>query len=282
MPISLPAAILGSAGLQAGTSLAGGKKGASAATQASQLQAAAANRAIDLQTLTRQQNVGVLQPFVNYGTSQLGALQNLLGPLTTPTDVNLAPFTFQPTQAQLEQTPGYQFTLDQGLKAAQARAVLEGGGGAAIRGAGTFATGLASQTWPTVFNAELAGYNANTNSMVTSRNMYLQQLGQIYNMMTGQAGIGLGAAEALAGVNQSGSNQIASQIGNLGAAQASGVIGSANALTGGLTGVGNAATGAVGGLTQLAAINAFGQGGGGANPLFGGSVYGSGSGTGGL
>src|SRR5215469_3939519 len=100
MPIGTGAAILGAAGIQGATSLAGGKKGASAATQASKLQAQAAQQALSLQALTRAQNVGAFQPFLNFGTAALDVLQQNMGALTTSAPTNLAPFTFQPTMAQ--------------------------------------------------------------------------------------------------------------------------------------------------------------------------------------
>jgi len=58
------------------------------------------------------------------------------------------------TQAQLEATPGYQFNLSQGLKAAQSAAAAKGLGvsGAALKGASTYATGLADSTYQNQFN----------------------------------------------------------------------------------------------------------------------------------
>jgi hypothetical protein len=63
------------------------------------------------------------------------------------------------TQAQLEQTPGWQFTNYQGQKAVQNAASARGLGvsGAALKGAANFATGLADQTYKTQFDI------ANTN-----------------------------------------------------------------------------------------------------------------------
>ena len=49
----------------------------------------------------------------------------------------------------LQSTPGYQFTLDQGLKAAQNNATAQGLGvsGAAMKAASTYTSGLADQTY---------------------------------------------------------------------------------------------------------------------------------------
>src|SRR5215469_14363943 len=107
--MALSLAILGSAGIQGATSLAGGKKGASAATNAAQLQ----------QRDIAQTIQGYVQPFINYGTNALGSLSAAIPSLTAPIDTSLPSFTFQPTMADLAQTPGYQFTLQQAELAGQ-------------------------------------------------------------------------------------------------------------------------------------------------------------------
>jgi len=60
------------------------------------------------------------------------------------------------TQENLEKTPGYDFTKTQGLKAVQNSAAARGLGvsGAALKGAATFATGLANQTYKDQFTLE--------------------------------------------------------------------------------------------------------------------------------
>jgi hypothetical protein len=62
--------------------------------------------------------------------------------------------SFNMTQAELEQTPGYQFNLTQGLKAVQNSAAARGLGvsGAAQKGAASYATGLADSTYQNQFN----------------------------------------------------------------------------------------------------------------------------------
>jgi hypothetical protein len=62
----------------------------------------------------------------------------------------------QMTQQQLEATPGYQFTLDQGLKATQSAMAARGLGvsGAALKGAAAYATGLADKTYQDQFNIQ--------------------------------------------------------------------------------------------------------------------------------
>src|SRR5712671_4414683 len=133
-------AILGGSAVSAAATAYGANKAAGAQTdaanQAAQTQMAMYNR-------TRQD----LSPYRNAGSADLATLQGELPFLTSPIKMD---------EATLEQTPGYQFTRNQGLKAVQNSAAARGLGasGAALKGAATFATGLADQTYQTQFNLE--------------------------------------------------------------------------------------------------------------------------------
>src|SRR5258706_10291001 len=174
--ISVPTAILGAGALSAGTSLIQGGSASSAATQAANVQAASANRAADIQLAEFQSIQGQLQPYRTLGENATGALSNLTGvgegpgssrnPLTAPLT---APF--QPTMGQLEGTPGYQFTKQQGLQATKNAFTAQGLGasGASFKGAVTFAEGLASTTYQQQFEN------------------YLKQNQQTFNMLGGLA-----------------------------------------------------------------------------------------------
>jgi len=284
MPVSIGTAILGAAGLQSGASLAGGKKGASAATKAAQLQFQAAQQSLGLTQLTREQNLAELQPFADFGRSFLPAYGAALPGLTAPIDTSLPSFTFQPTMADLAATPGYQFTLQQALLAGQNALTSTGLGRSqsAVDTASQIAGGVAANTWPQVFNASLQGYEANTNALLAGRTMDLQQRQQIANLLQGPVNVGLSASGSLAGSNIQLANTGASAITQGGAALASGQVGAANALIAGGTGAANAIGGGVNSLANIALINSLG-GGGGFNSLFGSpSVYSTGGGTGGL
>jgi len=223
MPSILPAAIIGSAG----AGLVGSSMQANAIGSAAQQQAAAAQTAAQQQMAMFNQVQQNLSPFMQGGQTALQQLQGLTGagaggnpltaPLTTP---------FQPTMAQLQQTPGYQFSLDQGLKATQNSYAAQGLGasGAAMKGAANYAEGLAGTTYQQQF----------TNN--------LTQNAQIASILQNQVNTGANAAAGLssAGVQ---SQALANQATMSGAAaSAAGTVGQANALAGGLAGVGNAAT----------------------------------------
>jgi len=226
-------AILGSAGISGATSLAGGKKGANAATQAAQIQAQAAQAALQFEEGVYAQGQQQLAPYIQFGTNFLqNQLPGIVQTATTPIDLSIPQWT--PTMAGLEQTPGYQFTQYETLNAIQGR------GGVPTANAATLAGDLASTT----YQQQYGNYLAQVQNVMALNSQKLQQNAQIYNAGMGAAGVGstaigmgLGQAAAL-------TPQIASAAQNVGAAQASGVVGAANALTGGLAGVGGAATNA--------------------------------------
>ena len=111
-------------------------KGVSASDAAS-AQEHAAQQASNTEMQMFDQTRADLAPYVNFGTSMISPLQNLLtgNPATQ--------------MSQLQSLPGYQFTLNQGLQAAQDSAAARGLGssGAALQGAANYATGLADSTY---------------------------------------------------------------------------------------------------------------------------------------
>ena len=257
--------LIGGSSLISGiTSLVGGGKASDAAVKAANIQAQS-----QLAALQQQKDIlGVIQqdvqPFIDYGTNALGPLAGAIPSLTQPIATGLP--TFDPSAAldpnKLAQTPGYQFTLRQALLAGEGAQTAQGTGRGwnPIGTAENVAAGLASQTWPQVFNTQLQGYNANVNSLLAGRTMDLQQRQQIANILGGQAGIGLqgvgvgtGAAVPLAG-------QMASSITGAGTAAASGVAGAAQGQIQGGAGFANALTGGASQLANIALINQLGGG----------------------
>jgi hypothetical protein len=173
------------------------------------------------------------QPIIAAGGAAAKAYQNDLGYLSTP---------FQPTQAQLDNTPGYQFALNQGLESTQNGFAARGLGisGAAMKGAAAYATGLAQQTYAqdagiyqngqaTIANALTGGMNAGTSAASASGNIQsglAQSANSLYlNAQTAadqmqnnaqvqggdflQAGVNTGGASAIAGQNEAAAGQIA-------------------------------------------------------------------------
>ena len=197
---------MGLAGATIGTGLAGAVISANASMSASNQQVDAEKSA----TATQQQM---------FNQTQAGlAPYNAAGQQATSDIQNLTPFNFSPTQANLEATPGYQFNLSQGLKSTQNSYAAQGLGtsGAAMKGAASFASGLADTTYQNQFSNALSSYNSNL-----GRLQGLANTGESAAAMTGQA------------ATQTGANIGSTAVGAANAG-ASGAVGVANAVNGGL------------------------------------------------
>lgn len=197
---------------------------AASSMSASGAQQGAASSASNTQNAMYQQERADLLPFMQTGYGANTALQNLAGvgldsngaltgdPLSS--SLLKAP-SMNFSESDLQNTPGYQFNLSQGLKGVQNSAAARGLGtsGSALKGAAGYATGLADSTYQNQFN------NAVTNqSNQFNRLMGLANLGQSSAANVGNAGITTGQGIA--------SNTIGG--GNAGAA---GILGAGNALS---------------------------------------------------
>lgn len=218
-------AIGASAAVGAATSLYG-------ASQAS----GAAKDAADLQARQQAQTRADLMPYNQAGQGVLGDLSDLVksGPYGGGTNyLQMAADNLpgQMTQAQLEATPGYQFSLSQGLKSTQNAAAARGLGvsGAALKGAATFATGLADNTYQNQFANAQTKYSDILGLNTTQQGNLTNQ----YNRLIGTAGLGENAA-AQTGTQGtlSASNQANAMIAG-GNANAAGAVGVGNALSSG-------------------------------------------------
>ncbi len=169
-------AVLGGAAVSAAANIYG-------ANQASNAIQNSANQAAQTQMQMYQQTQRYLAPYRQAGQADLSTLQSELPFLTSPIKMD---------QADLEQTPGYQFARTQGLKAVQNSAAARGLGesGAALKGAATFATGLADQTYQTQFNLE----------NVNRSNAYNRLMGLVGAGQSAAAGTGAAAQTAGQGV----------------------------------------------------------------------------------
>lgn len=262
----------------AAATVAAGAMSAYSSSQASKRAASAQQDAAGQATAAQQQALsemrGDLQPYRDMGLGGMAGLTNALtGPNGTyegsrlgtgqPVYSENRQYTpinyqyFQPTMAQLEQTPGYQFTLRQGLNAVDNSAASRGlaGSGAQQKALADYASGLASTTYQQQLQNYMAQFGTDLNARVGQFNTGLQAaMGQselafnqgtandtnLYNRLAGLAGIGQNAAaQSGAGSVQTGTG-IASNLIGAGNAAASGYIGSANALNQGL---GSAANG---------------------------------------
>ena len=234
--ISLPTAILGAGALGVGASIFTSQNSANAATTAANAQTNAANTAANTQLGIYNQTRSDLQPYSQFGQSALSQLARMFGlappgsapgtaPGAAPPGSPAALFGFGgsgPTAgtaanatSALTQYPGYQFGLDQGVQALDRSAASRGLAlsGAQLKDAQTFGQGYALQ-------------NAWT--------PYLNQMNTYTSQLSGFGGLGENAAAVSGnqGIN-TGFGVAGSQLA-AGQAQASGIVGSANAINAGI------------------------------------------------
>jgi hypothetical protein len=169
-----------------------------------QTASAASTKAADEQLTMYNQTRSDLLPYNTTGQNALTQAYNLAssGPTGGGTDylgqaAANVPGTM--TQSQLEQTPGYQWQMQQGLKAVQSAAASRGLGvsGASIKGGATYATNLADSNYETQFNNQQSRFtdylNLNTGSQSNITNQFnrlnsLASLGENAAAVTGQYG----------------------------------------------------------------------------------------------
>jgi len=259
MPIGIGAAILGAGVLGAGASIFGASKQVSAEQQAIAQQKALYQQGLGVQSGYVNQAQSALNPYIqqgkgalnwyNYltgaGTSPAGTQAgSVTGPNGQPTAINAggttsynpltAPLTAPFTAANLASTPGYQFTLGQGLKSTQNSFAAQGLGssGAAEKGAASYSTGLAQNT----YNQQFANY--------------LTQNQQIGNLLLGSGQLGANAASTLGSIYGNAGDAALSGATQTGAGVASSTAGIGNALAGGAAGVANSASSTVNSTLQ--------------------------------
>lgn len=262
MPLALAPALLIGGALSGGGSILSGILGSDASENAAAQQEKAQQQVFNTTAAAVQggqanvgANIGIanqdlgnasnlFNPYVSQGQTALNSLQGLISGPNSPL---VTPFSF--TQADLQNSPGYQFTLQQGQQAIQRAAAAQGGlfSSGTLKSLAGYTTGTADQYFNSAYNQALGTYNTNTNTA-------LQKISSLQNL----ANLGYGATGAQAGLaGQQAANSLqgaefGSQLGLEGAqaeggalsaqgnAAAAGTIGSTNALTQGIAGATNA------------------------------------------
>lgn len=194
-------------GVGAAASLGGSLISANASQNAASQQVAAEQQAENTQLSMYNQTRSDLTPFRTTGQSALDSIASMYGLANGGTGVSANQST-----ANFENTPNYQFALQQGQQAVNSSAAAQGQvlSGANEKALATFGSGLASQ-----------------------------QFGNYMSQLMSLANIGQSSAGMEANANQSAANSISSLQTAQGASQAAGTVGSANALSGGLSSLGS-------------------------------------------
>lgn len=163
-----------------------GIQGTTAAKTAAQKQLAANRKALELQSQVYNQTQANLNPFLTSGTAAGGRLSDLLGVSGNAGAEGYGDFAKRYTPEDLTNDPGYQFRLSEGTKAINQSLGAKGGlfSGQALKEAQKYGQGLADQTYNDAYQR------------------YVNDQQRLYGQLSGQQGVGLGAAGTLAGVGQ--------------------------------------------------------------------------------
>lgn len=215
---SIAAAVLGAGALSAGASIWSANKASNAQTQAAQ-------QGIQAQQQMYESNKNLLSPFIQAGQGGIDNLKNWIDPTSTTNPLSALVKLVTPgadMSSVLEQTPGYQFSANQGTRAAMnalAARGLGGSPGAIAKGVGGYVSGLASNTWDSVVRNLLNTFSAGGNALQNFVNS------------------GADAGKALAGVGSDTANSVASLLTGSGNTQAAGYNAIGNAIGGAANGV---------------------------------------------
>lgn len=218
------------------SSIVGGILGANAAGNAASVESKAAQQAQkvseqnqtaanDAQQTALSNVTSAEQPYQQLGSTSANNLSKLVsGGFTAP------------TLAQAEQTPGFQFELNQGTNAINENAaatgnLMSGTTGTALE---QYGQGLASTNYQQDYQNALNTYMANYQSLLGGTNTGLTSTGQL-------ASTNLGVAGNTANIDLTAAQQQMQQINNAAAARAQGILGQAagyGQLAGGIAGLG--------------------------------------------
>jgi len=223
----MPWGIAAGAAVSAAGSIIGGGQAAKGAKQAA-----------DAQEKQYQQTRSDLLPYTQAGYTALPTLESLAtsgpnagGPNYIDQAAKIRPDSVF-TQADLEATPGYQFTLKQGLKATQSAAAARGLGvaGAALKGAAAYATGLADSTYSNRFNEAQTAFS----DVLGLNQAYQGNVQNQYQRAQGLASLGSNAGAQTGTVGATLAGNQGNYLNQAGLSQAAGTAGVGNSVTGGV------------------------------------------------
>ena len=208
----------------AGIAAVGAISANDSARRSANMQNDATNRSIASAEAAQQASLDAQKPFLEGGYAATNRLQELLGlggdksadgygSLNTP-------FSFTP--GDLTQTPGYQFSLQQGQKALDRKASAGGGfySGGGLKDAASFSQGLAGTTFDNEYKRAFDAFQTNrTNTL---------------NPLQALAGQGQTAANTSGSIQMGGSNTLASLLTGNANAQGASAIARGNSISSGL------------------------------------------------
>lgn len=223
--ISLPLAL----GVSAAAGLGGAALSASASKSAAGTEANAANKAAQIQQTEFNTTTANEAPFLGAGNNALVALMKGLGLGPGGTGTGTLNAGVQPWDpSNLQNTPGYQFQLQQGEQALTDQKTATGGvgGGNTLRALVGYGQGLAGTEYQNAF----ANY---LQQQQLQQGVQQQQFGQLQTV----AGSGQNAAANLGALGAQTATSIGNDLTSGASATAASQVGAANAINTGISGI---------------------------------------------
>ena len=260
----LPLIVAGAAAL--GSAISGGISSAQAAKR---LKEGGAQARSDVEQYANKA-AGYQQPYFDIGTQNAQTLSNM----TNSGAFNVNPYNYQPTEQapgayqqgafSFEQSPGYQFQLQQGLQGIQNSAAAQGGllSGGTLKALQKYGTGLAAQDYGNAYNRYVQGQqlgaeiqNQAYNQFNTNRNFGAENTWNQYQAQNQQAANNFSRFNTLANMGVGAANNLSSIYGQAGGEIANADIGQANAGAAGIMGTGQAVQSGLNNIGQAAALS---------------------------
>lgn len=195
--------------------------GSSAASSAANTEANASNNASQVELNMFNQTQANEAPYLAAGGNALTALQSGIGIGPGTGNTGTGPLNAPFTTADFQNSPGYQFQLQQGENAVLNNRSALGGvnSGNTLKALTSFGQGVANQDYWNAYNAYTTAQN--------------QKFGQLQTL----AGSGQNAAANLGALGAQTGASVGNNIVNAGNASAAGTVGSANAISNGISGL---------------------------------------------
>jgi hypothetical protein len=245
-------------------SVVSGLFGMSAAQSAAKAQAAAALKAQGVADTNKQQGLDTLGSNTTASNTALNNLSTNVNTNTLQANAQYSPYSQVGTTAagglntalqnpfsfNISQDPGYQFRMQQGQQAVEQSAAAAGGatGGAALKALTQYGQGYASNEYQNAFNRNQtqlqnlfqgAGVGMNASNSVSNN---LNQGSALQSGIVGQqVGNLTNNSDLTANILGQNTNAASQNYTGAGNAQAAGIVGQANALTGAVNGLGQTA-----------------------------------------
>lgn len=212
-------------------------------------------------------------PWLRAGTQGINDLSSLLDPKNPNGLLTQWSGNFQaPTADQARQTPGYQFAQQEGQNAVQRSAAAKGDllTGGTLKDLTNYSQGLADTNYQQTYNNALTQYQL-------GYNQFQQGQSNTFNRLAALSGIGQTATGQLNQASQSAANNVANIDLSTGAQQAQSLNNIGAAQASGYAGVANAGNSTLNNLSQYSLIQQLlgGGGGGGSVPYGNLDVFGS-------